>query len=128
MGKKILTVDDDPSFVEAITTLLEAKDYQVISADNGEDGYKVAKSEKPDLILLDVMMTHKTEGFDIARNLKNDPETKDIPVVIISGIRREMNLPFGFEPDEDWLPVKAVLEKPIKPELLLKTVEENIKK
>ncbi|MFB3897824.1 MAG: PleD family two-component system response regulator [bacterium] len=128
MGNKILTVDDDPSFVEAITTLLEAKDYKVISADNGEDGFKVAKAEKPDLILLDVMMTHKTEGFDIARNLKNDAETKDIPVVIISGIRREMNLPFGFEPDEDWLPVKAVLEKPIKPELLLKTVEDNIKK
>jgi two-component system, OmpR family, alkaline phosphatase synthesis response regulator PhoP len=128
MGNKILTIDDDPSFVEAITTLLEAKDYQVISADNGEDGFKTAKSENPDLILLDVMMTHKTEGFDIARNLKSDKDTKDIPIVMITGIRREMNLPFGFEPDEDWLPVKVLLEKPIKPEVLLKTVEENIRK
>lgn len=128
MGNKILTIDDDPSFVEAITTLLEAKDYQVVSADNGEDGFKMAKSENPDLILLDVMMTHKTEGFDIARNLKSDKETKDIPVVMITGIRREMNLPFGFEPDEDWLPVKVLLEKPIKPEVLLKTVAENIRK
>jgi two-component system alkaline phosphatase synthesis response regulator PhoP len=128
MGNKILTIDDDPSFVEAITTLLEAKDYQVVSADNGEDGFKMAKSENPDLILLDVMMTHKTEGFDIARNLKADKDTKEIPVVMITGIRREMNLPFGFEPDEDWLPVKVLLEKPIKPEVLLKTVEENIRK
>jgi len=86
------------------------------------------KSESSDIILLDVMMTHKTEGFDIARNLKATPETKDIPVVMIIGIRKEMNLPFGFEPDEDWLPVKVLLEKPIKPELLLKAVEDNIKK
>lgn len=128
MGNKILTIDDDPSFVEAITTLLEAKDYQVISADNGEDGFKLAKSEKPDLILLDVMMTHKTEGFDVSRNLRSDKDTKDIPIIMITGIRREMNLPFGFEPDEDWLPVAVLLEKPIKPEVLLKTVEENIKK
>ncbi|MCX7919655.1 MAG: response regulator [bacterium] len=128
MGNKILIVDDDASFIEAISTLLEAKDYQVISADNGQDGYQRAKSEKPDLILLDVMMTHKTEGFDIARSLKADSDTKDIPVVMITGIRREMNLPFGFEPDEDWLPVNVVLEKPIKPELLLKTIEENIRK
>ena len=74
------------------------------------------------------MMTHKTEGFDIARNLKSDSATKDIPVVMITGIRREMNLPLGFEPDEDWLLEKALLEKPIKPEVLLKTVEENIRK
>jgi CheY-like chemotaxis protein len=86
------------------------------------------RSESPDIILLDVMMTHKTEGFDITRNLKATQETKDIPVVMITGIRKEMNLPFGFEPDEDWLPVKVLLEKPIKPELLLKAVEDNIKK
>ncbi|HPP13418.1 MAG TPA: hypothetical protein PKW42_11875, partial [bacterium] len=67
-----------------------------------------------------------TEGFDIARNLKNDATTCEIPVVIITGIRKDMNLPFGFEPDEDWLPVKAVLEKPIKPETLLKTVREDL--
>ncbi len=124
MPKKILIVDDDADFVEATATVLQAENFQVISACNGAEGFKRAREDKPDLILLDVMMTHKTEGFDIARSLKNDPQTSKLPVIIITGIRKEMNLPFGFEPDEEWLPVKAVLEKPIKPETLLKTVRD----
>ena len=74
------------------------------------------------------MMTTKSEGFDVAKLLKNETVTKDIPVILITGIKRDMNLPFGFELDDDWLPVKAVLEKPVKPDVLLKTVEEHIKK
>ena len=128
MPNKVLIVDDDSDFVEAITTLLEAKGYEVVSAAEGKAGFSRAKQELPGLILLDVMMTTKSEGFDVAKQLKNEPKTKDIPVVLITGIKRDMNLPFGFEPDENWLPVKAVLEKPVKPDLLLKTVEENIKK
>lgn len=128
MAKKVLIVDDDVDLVEAVSILLETKGYVVISANSGEEGFKMAKAQSPDLMLLDVMMTHKSEGFDIARNLKNDKITKDIPVVMVTGIKKEMNLPFGFEPDDEWLPVKAVLEKPVKPEALLKTVEEFIKK
>lgn len=128
MANKVLVIDDDADLVEAVTTLLEAKGYAVVSAPNGEEGFKKAKSEQPGLILLDVMMTHKSEGFDLARSMKNDAATKDIPVVIITGIRKEMNLPFGFEPDSEWLPVKTVLEKPVKPDVLLKAVAENIKK
>jgi len=127
MAGKILIVDDDADFVEAMSTLLEAKGYEVVSADNGTDGFKKAKNESPQIILLDVVMAHKSEGFHIARDLKDDEATKEIPVVMITGIRRDMNLPFGFAPDTDWLPVRAVLEKPVKPEVLLKVVAENIK-
>ena len=128
MAKKVLMIDDDPEFVEAITNILDAKGYHVVSANDGKDGVAKAKKEKPDIILLDVMMTTKSEGFDVAREMAKDANLKGTPVVMLTGIRREMNLSFGFEPDEDWLPVKAVLEKPVKPELLLKTIEENIKK
>ena len=128
MKKKILIIDDDPDFREAMATLLDAKGYGTVSAENSEEGFTKAKEEKPDLILLDVMMTRKGEGLDAARSLKADDATKDIPVVLVTGVRKEMNLPFGFEPDEDWLPVKAILEKPIKPEALLRAVEEHIKK
>ncbi len=126
MSKKILIIDDNADFVEAMTTLLEAKDYQVVSAPNGKEGFAKAKTEKPGLILLDVMMTTKTEGFDTAQAFKKDPATNAIPVILITGIRKDMNLSFGFEPDDTWLPVKTVLEKPVKPEVLLKIVEENI--
>jgi CheY-like chemotaxis protein len=74
------------------------------------------------------MMTTRSEGFDVARSLSKDEMLKGIPIVMVTGVRREMNLPFGFEPDSDWLPVKAVLEKPIKPDNLLKVVADNILK
>ncbi|MBU1077108.1 MAG: response regulator [Spirochaetes bacterium] len=120
---KVLIVDDDTEFVEATATLLETKSYEVIKAYNGEEGFQKAKEEKPDLILLDVMMPGK-DGFVLSRDMKAEGLTKKIPVIIITGISKEMNLPYHFEPDNTWLPVNAVLEKPVKPEKLLKTVED----
>ena len=128
MSKKVLMIDDDPEFVEAISNLLDAKGYDVHTASNGKDGVAAAKAENPDIILLDVMMTTKHEGFDVARELHDDATTKETPIVMMTGIRKEMNLPFGFEPDEAWLPEKQVLEKPVKPQNLLNAVEEHIRK
>lgn len=126
MSKKVLVIDDDHEFVEAMTNVLDAKGYAVDSASNGKVGIAKAREQKPDIILLDVMMTTKSEGFDVAREINKDDKLKAIPIILITGVRKEMNLPFGFEPDETWLPVKGVLEKPVKPDVLLKTVEENI--
>lgn len=123
-SKKVLVVDDDAEFVSAVAQTLQAKGYVVACASDGEEGLKKAKSEEVDLILLDVMMTRKTEGFDVARQLKKCSETRKIPVIILTGIRKEFNLPFGFEASEEWLPVKIVLEKPVKPDDLLKAIEE----
>jgi CheY-like chemotaxis protein len=128
MAKKVLMIDDDPEFVEAISNLLDAKGYDVQTASNGKEGIEQAKAQNPDLILLDVMMTTKDEGFNVARELHDNETLKDTPIIMMTGIRREMNLPFGFEPDEAWLPVKKVLEKPVKPEVLLAAVAENIRR
>jgi two-component system, OmpR family, alkaline phosphatase synthesis response regulator PhoP len=127
MAKKVLVIDDDPDFVDAIVNVLDAKGYEVDSAPNGKIGLAKAKEQKPDLILLDVMMTTKSEGFDVAREIHKDDQLKGVPVILVTGVRKEMSLPFGFEPDEEWLPVKGVLEKPVKPEILLKAIEANIK-
>lgn len=128
MSQKVLMIDDDPEFVEAISNLLDAKGYDVHTASDGKEGVEKARAEDPDMILLDVMMTTKNEGFDVARELHEDQNLRNIPIIIMTGIRREMNLPFRFEPDETWLPVKKVLEKPVKPEVLLAAVSENIRK
>ena len=124
MAKKILIIDDDQDYVEATTTLLETKGYAVISANEGKTGFQKASFEKPDLILLDVMMTTNTEGFDVSRYIQSDPGLKFIPVIIITGIRKEMDLPYSFKPDENFLPVKKVMEKPVKPAELLKAIQE----
>ena len=126
MANRVLVIDDDNDFVEAMTNVLDANGYVVDSAPNGKIGIAKAREQKPDIILLDVMMTTKSEGFDLARELHKDAKLKSVPIILITGVRKEMSLPFGFEPDETWLPVKGVLEKPVKPDVLLKTIEENI--
>lgn len=128
MSKKVLMIDDDLDLTESIVNLLEAKGYKVDSAPNGTEGVAKAKANAPDLILLDVMMTTKDEGFNVARELNEIEELKDTPVIMISGVRKELNLPFGFEPDDSWLPIKQFLEKPVKPDELLEAVTKHIKK
>jgi DNA-binding response OmpR family regulator len=126
MAYRVLIIDDDFDFVEAVTNVLDAKGYDVDSAPNGKAGLAKAREQKPDITLLDVMMTYKSEGFDVAREMHKDKKLKDVPIIMITGVKKEMSLPFGFEPDEEWLPVRGVLEKPVKPEVLLKAIEENI--
>jgi CheY-like chemotaxis protein len=128
MSKNVLMIDDDADLTESVVNLLEAKGYKVDSAPNGVEGVAKAKANTPDIILLDVMMTTKDEGINVARELKGIEALADTPVIMVSGVRRELNLPFGFEPDEKWLPVKQFLEKPVKPNELIEAVEKHIKK
>ena len=125
--KTILIVDDDPDIVDSTKSILMANGYNVITALNGEEGFRKAKKEKPDLMLLDVMMAHDTEGFETAQKLKRDETTRSVPVIIVTGIRKAKMLPFRFEPDEEWLPVKAVLEKPVMPDRLLSEIEKVLR-
>ena len=124
--KKVLVVDDDAELAESLKSILESAGYAVVTAKNGDDGFKKAKADKPAVMVLDVMMAHDTEGFDTVRRLREDVETKDLPIVMLTGIRKAKRLPFRFEPDPDWLPVKAVLEKPVKPEVFLKHVADAV--
>jgi CheY-like chemotaxis protein len=116
---KILVVDDDHDLVESTKAILEHAGHEVVCAYSGDEGFRQAKACKPDMMILDVMMTHDTEGFETVKRLHDDPETRELPIIMLTGIRRAKRLPFRFEPDPDWLPVVAVLEKPVNPELLL---------
>lgn len=126
--KKILLVDDDVEFVESNKDLLEAEGYEVIVAHNGTEGLAKAKQERPNLMILDVMMATKTEGFEVSRQIPKTPELKNMPIILVTGIRKEMNLPFGFEPDETWLPVDSIMEKPIDPKKFLEAVKQKLSK
>ncbi|MFH0921168.1 MAG: response regulator [Fibrobacterota bacterium] len=123
---RILIVDDDTDFARAVQALLASKGHTVSHAPDGATGCRLAKAEKPDLCILDIMMTYDSEGLDVARRLSEDPETRRIPVLCITGIRKARDLPFSLAPDADWLPVKAVLEKPVKPDRLLKAVADAL--
>ena len=125
---KILIVDDDVGLVESFSLVLKEHGHTTVEAFNGDEGIRKAKADKPDLILLDVMMIKDNEGFEVAQRLKADAETRHVPIILVTGIRKAKHLPFGFEPDEDWLPVKSVLEKPVPPEALLAHIAEALKK
>lgn len=122
-NKKILIVDDDPDFAESNKDLLEAQGYHVITANDGESGLESAIRERPDLMLLDVMMAYDTEGFEISRKIPGQPELRNMKVLLVTGIRKAKDLPYGFEPDKTWLPVDKVMEKPVPPEKMLDEVK-----
>lgn len=126
MGNKILIVDNDQDFVEAMVSLIEANGYVTVTANDGEAGFGIAKNEKPDLILLDIMMRHVSEGLDVAVHLRDEPETKEIPVVLLTGIRKPDFLASSFRPGEEMPNLKATLEKPVKPEELLQVIREHV--
>jgi len=123
--KKILVVDDDVQLVDMVKTLLESVGYEVDYAYQTKKGIEMAKATTPDLILLDVMFAGSPgpDGFEVSRKLSKDPDLRNIPVIILSGVRKAMDLPFKFEPDETWMPVKAFIEKPVKPDTLLAEIE-----
>jgi len=126
--KKILLIDDDTDFVYINKVYLEKRGYKVSSAYSGDEGFELARREKPDLIVLDVMMKTKTEGFDVARKIKREKSLKDIPVIMLTAIRKKERLPWTFEPDEEWLPVTEFLEKPLSPQNLYEKIENILKR
>ena len=87
MEKKVLIVDDDPEQIDFAYTLLEENGYTPIGATNGIEGMNKVKTEKPDLILLDILMPARG-GVGMYRDLKQNEETKNIPVVIVTGVAR----------------------------------------
>ena len=123
---KILLIDDDPIFVEATRTILESQ-YRVITAHDGEEGLEKARKEKPDLILLDIIMPAK-DGFHVCRQLKKDQQLANVPVIMLTSFtqhRGETNIPVaaGLE-----LEAEGYVEKPVSPEELLKQIGGMLKK
>ncbi len=123
--KKILVVDDNTDFVQFFEDVLGGE-YDILKAYDGESGFDLAVKEQPDLMLLDVMMAHDTEGFEVSRKISETPELKNMKILMITSITSEKNLPFKFEPDDTWLPVDEVLEKPVAPDVLIKKVKERL--
>ncbi len=126
---KILIIDDDADITEAMRVVLESKNHWVIIAKSGEEGLAKARAERPDLIILDVMMETTDKGFEVARELKKDDIFKSVPILMLTALKDKMGLDFKKEAgDSVWLPVEAYLEKPLKPEELISKVEHFLRR
>ncbi len=116
--KTILIVDDDRDYVTAMETLLESAGYRVRSAPDGREGLQLARTLNPDLIILDVMMTERTEGFFTLQEIRRVPALKHTPVMVISSIYADQKI-FRVNPEAGWLPASLFLPKPVDPARLL---------
>jgi CheY-like chemotaxis protein len=126
MPKKIMIIDDDIDIVEVMRITLESDGYDVIDAQEGQKGLEILKKEKPDLLILDVMMGTLDEGFHIAYQIRNDEDIKDIPILMITAVGAQTGFEFDMQRDEDFLPVNEFIEKPVNPQVLLDTVKRNL--
>jgi DNA-binding response OmpR family regulator len=121
MSKKILLVDDEKDLVETLTFRLEANGYGVIKAYDGQEGLDKARSEKPDLIILDLMLP-KMDGYKVCRMLKFDDKYKSIPIILFTARAQESDKKLGQEVGAD-----AYITKPFEPQILLSKIKELLK-
>jgi len=121
MSKKVLIVDDDVDQVTAATAALELAGYEVTSATTGAEGLAKARSEKPDVIILDVTMETTGAGFRVARELREDEATRPIPILMLTNINRS-DVGLRYDADEDWNPVDVFLDKPVAADRLVEEV------
>ncbi len=123
--KKILIIDDDEDFVEATKIVLESELYNVSSASGPDEGFKKVFEEKPDLIVLDVMLPDRISGFEMCRRLKKDVDSKNIPILMVTALDGTCGLRFeNVAGDEAFLPTDKFINKPVDTQVLLSKVKE----
>jgi len=124
---KILVVDDEPDMVDMIKAALESASHRVVTAYNGQEGIEKARKEKPDAIILDIMMPVK-DGFVACKELKTDPLCKDIPILILTAVSEHFaNTRYAKSMGLD-LDAEDYIDKPIDPKVLLTRLEKLLKK
>jgi len=121
---KIMIVDDDPDYIKVIRAILESEQYTVVTAGDKIEGMEKIRAEKPDLAILDVMMNAWQDGFEMSRQLKKDPQLKNMPVLMLTAVENRTGISFkSTAGDPTWLPVDVFLDKPVEPDVLLSEVK-----
>jgi CheY-like chemotaxis protein len=129
MAKTILIVDDDRDLVETLSQVLQSQGYRTAAAYRGSEGLKAVLAEKPDLVILDVMMETDTAGFEVADQIRSlrpgsrYAEARSVPLVILTAIGQVTNSRFSLDPGDNFLPgVEAFLTKPVDIDELLAVI------
>jgi len=114
---KILVVDDEVYILHILDFILGAENYDVVTASNGEQALQKVREEKPDLVILDIMMP-KLDGYETCRMIKKDPATKNIPVILLTAKGREVDQKLGRE-----VGASDYMTKPFSPSKLIERVQ-----
>ncbi len=117
---KVLVVDDDPDFVKVTSKVLEKAGYEVISAPNGAKALQTMRQQRPDVVLLDIMMSYILDGLDVSREMAEDPDLKNTPVIMVTSLTGVKGS--SVFPTDEYVPVDEWLSKPVDPDTLLERV------
>jgi CheY-like chemotaxis protein len=125
--KKVLVVDDEADSLEVVRDLLEDEGYSVVTATDGEEAIKAARSQKPQLVVMDVQMP-KMDGFTAFYEMRKDPVTSPIPVIILTGLGQKTGMSFTKEALGEYFgdEPQAYVEKPVDPKKLIAEVKKAI--
>lgn len=124
--KKILIIDDDKDYGDALKIVLENNGFEVHHVLNVKDGRKTIEADRPELIILDVMMDKHTDGFDLCYNLKHDKACRDIPILMVTAVTNKTGFKFSPETDGEYLQADDYVAKPIPTAELLLRVKKLI--
>jgi CheY-like chemotaxis protein len=124
IGRRILVVDDDPIYVKSTKAILESHGYQVDSAQNGEEALAKMGQERPDLVLLDVMMDWVLEGVTISQEMMSQRKLQPIPIIMVTSIRDSEYR--GTFPQDQYLHINSWLDKPCPPDKLVAEIERTL--
>ena len=125
--KRILMVDDDHDFVEAVSCFLEANGFSVSRAYDGAEGIRLAKMEQPDLILMDIMMSERTEGFFTIQEIRRDAALKNVPIFVLSSFCTRLP-DFEIPVSGGWLAHDMFFAKPVDTVQLLEKIRQRLSK
>jgi CheY-like chemotaxis protein len=118
---RILIVDDDPDFVEMTRIVLEQQGYEIDSASNGSEALQAIRADKPDLVVLDVIMSSILDGLSVTQELQDDPKHQDIPILMVTSIA---NTDYAaLFPTDEYVHIGAFLTKPVAPDQLLQQID-----
>lgn len=124
-AKRILIVDDDRDFVEAVACFLEAEGLAVLRAYTGAEGIRLAKMERPDLIIMDIMMNERTEGFFAIQEIRHEPELKNVPIFVVSSLCTRLP-DFQVPPSGGWAAHDVFFAKPLNTTQLLEKIHQRL--
>jgi DNA-binding response OmpR family regulator len=123
--RKILIVEDDADYREAISFFLQQHNYTVLQAEDGNEGLKLARMERPDLIIMDVMLGERTEGFFTVQEIRRVEELKDVPIFILSALYTRVP-GFRVAPEGVWAAHDEFFSKPVEMPFLLEKIRQRI--
>lgn len=121
---KILIIDDNPDYLFTMATFLKRNGFETLTAEDGQKGIDIIEKERPDLILLDVMMESTYSGLDVCKRVRVNPDLKDTPIIGISGMGDELGVRLEKWGDEDYFNVNEFFDKPVDKERLLSKIRD----